>query len=232
MFWLIFAGLGAVLEWWGEYRKWKLLIYITKPLALSAIILWVVTYSQLPNLLGRAETFPLLWFVVGLFFCLLGDIFLMLPPEKYFAPGLAVFLMGHVFYILGFGTILPPRAAIVPGLLIAGVVLALLSMVYPKLARGLTQLGKNRLKGPVGVYAVIISVMLYAALTTLLRAEWHYFAAWAASLGAVSFYFSDIMNAWTRFVAPIPLDRPKIMITYHLGQILLAVGATMHYLSL
>jgi hypothetical protein len=31
---------------------------------------------------GDPQSVPLIWFVIGLIFCLSGDIFLMLPPEQ------------------------------------------------------------------------------------------------------------------------------------------------------
>jgi len=38
----------------------------------------------------------------GLLLCLCGDVFLALPQDKMFLFGLIAFLTGHIFYILGF----------------------------------------------------------------------------------------------------------------------------------
>ena len=40
--------------------------------------------------------------VTGLVFCLGGDVFLALPQKKAFTLGLVSFLVGHVFYVIGF----------------------------------------------------------------------------------------------------------------------------------
>ncbi|MCD6285147.1 MAG: hypothetical protein J7M39_04450, partial [Anaerolineae bacterium] len=53
-----------------------------------------------------------LWFVVALVFSLAGDIFLMLPDEKWFVPGLLAFLVGHLCYIVGFNPTWPPVGAV------------------------------------------------------------------------------------------------------------------------
>ena len=66
---------------------------------------------------------------------------------------------------------------------------------------------------------------------TLLDDIWLFTPSLWVSAGALLFYVSDIMNAWTRFVAPISNDRFKIMTTYHLGQIAISVGATLHFVS-
>ncbi|MBU0512106.1 MAG: lysoplasmalogenase, partial [Chloroflexi bacterium] len=79
------------------------------------------------------------------------------------------------------------------------------------------------------IYALIISIMLYSALTTLLDDQWHYTSALWVSVGALLFCVSDIMNAWVRFVGPITNARVKIMLTYHLAQIALALGAALHF---
>lgn len=40
----------------------------------------------------------------------------------------------------------------------------------------------------------------------------------AAVAGASSFYASDALIAWTRFLRDVPHGRVWIMVTYHLGQ--------------
>ncbi|NIW49240.1 MAG: lysoplasmalogenase, partial [Gammaproteobacteria bacterium] len=43
---------------------------------------------------------PIIYFLIGLALSLAGDIFLMLPDEKFIA-GLVSFLLAHLAYILG-----------------------------------------------------------------------------------------------------------------------------------
>jgi uncharacterized membrane protein YhhN len=49
---------------------------------------------------------------------------------------------------------------------------------------------------------------------------------WVALAGAVSFYASDAMIAWGRFLRPIPHGRLAVMVTYHLAQLALVVSLT------
>jgi uncharacterized membrane protein YhhN len=60
---------------------------------------------------------------------------------------------------------------------------------------------------------------------TWTRPGWSVFAALSVSLGAVLFYSSDSILAWNRFVTPISHGRFKTMITYHLGQFGIILGA-------
>src|SRR4030065_70868 len=43
---------------------------------------------------------------VGLIFCLVGDVCLALPQEKAFKAGLVAFLVGHLFYIFSFSSLI------------------------------------------------------------------------------------------------------------------------------
>jgi uncharacterized membrane protein YhhN len=218
---LIISFVSAILEWFSEHKKNQLGIYLTKPTMMLALIGWV--------LLMGGTSFPLMWFVIALVCCLLGDVFLMLPPGRFFLPGLVVFLVGHIFYIVGIGQILPPDDRYWLGVLIAALVIVLSLRVYLLLADGMQKTGNQRMKIPVAIYSVIISVMLHSALMTLLTQEWAFTPALWVSVGALLFYVSDIMNAWTRFVSPIENGRVKIMSTYHLAQVALAVGASLQF---
>ena len=70
-------------------------VYIFKPLTTILILLNAVQ-------LGRAD--PSLYkhaILAGLIFSLVGDVFLMLPSDRFIA-GLVSFLIAHIFYILAF----------------------------------------------------------------------------------------------------------------------------------
>lgn len=228
---LILAIVLAVLHWVTVLIKSRWLVCATKPAMMLALIAWVCVYSDLPALLARPETLRLLWFVFGLCFSLAGDVFL-LWPKRLFTSGLVAFLIGHLFYILGFGRLLLPGGAIVVCLVLAIVLAGCVVWVYRRLARGLVASRAARMKTPVGVYALVISIMLYSAIISLADPAWSKIPALLVSIGALLFYISDIMNGWNRFVAPIPNEKIKIMVTYHLGQLGLAVGATLHFIAL
>jgi uncharacterized membrane protein YhhN len=73
--------------------------------------------------------------------------------------------------------------------------------------------------------------MVYSALMTWYRAGWSPSAAASASLGALLFFASDSMLAWDRFLNPLPHARLRVMLTYHLGQIGIILGAMLHTLA-
>lgn len=224
---MILLGLAlvfAILEWYAELKKQPMGIFLTKPTTMLFLIAWVFFF-------GQTFTFPLMWFGIGLAFSLAGDIFLMLPAERFFLPGLIAFLLGHVFYIIGFGRLVAPSSARVPGVIIALMLITVSILIYRKLAQGMQASGNRRMLIPVTVYSLVISIMLYAALITNLDNNWLAPNAILVSVGALLFYISDILNAWTRFVSPSPHDRLWIMISYHLGQFGIAMGVTLHFMS-
>jgi hypothetical protein len=147
---LVLAIVLAVLHWVAVLIKSRWLVGATKPTMMLALIAWVWIYSDLPALLAQPETFRLLWFVLGLSFSLAGDVFL-LWPKHLFTPGLVAFLIGHVFYILGFNRLLLPGGAIVVCLVVAIVQAGCGVWMYRQLARGLEASGAARMKIPVGV---------------------------------------------------------------------------------
>jgi len=228
---LIAALIFALLEWFFEVNKIKLGIYITKPTVILLLLAWIWINADVPMLMLGINTSSILWFILGLVFCLGGDIFLMLP-ERFFLPGLISFLLGHIFYIVGFNHVIPPAGSAVAAMVI-GVILILFSgWVYIKLARGMQQTGKTRMRIPVLVYTIVIALMLYSALLSLFDENWSRLPAAIVSVGALLFLISDIMNAWVRFVGPITNHRLWVMSSYHLAQIGIAFGATLHFMML
>jgi uncharacterized membrane protein YhhN len=84
--------------------------------------------------------------------------------------------------------------------------------------------GPRQLILPIVVYGVVISAMLYAAMSTMYDPLWKANAALFVSLGAFLFWISDLILAWNKFVTPIHNGRVFNMVTYHLGQIGLIAG--------
>ena len=149
----------------------------------------------------------------------------MLPWDM-FIFGLLAFLLGHVCYVVGLNNI-APYINIWGGFLIILIGIYLL-WLFPKLASGLRVKGKLGLKVPVLIYSIVISLMVYSALMTLTRTGWSMISAIFVSVGAVLFYASDSMLAWDRFIEPLPHARLRVMVTYHLGQIGIILGAMLH----
>jgi alkenylglycerophosphocholine/alkenylglycerophosphoethanolamine hydrolase len=207
----------AILDWVAADKKLKILEYVTKPATMLALLWWIW------QSVGWGGS--MLWFTLGAVFCLAGDVFLMLPWDM-FIFGLVAFLLGHVGYVLGLSN-LAFSINLWGGFLI--ILLGIyLSWLYPKLANGLSAKGKMELKIPVLIYSLVISLMVYSALMTWTRPGWSTVAALLVSVGAVLFYASDSMLAWDRFLKPLSHARLRVMVTYHLGQIGIILGAILH----
>jgi uncharacterized membrane protein YhhN len=50
-----------------------------------------------------------------------------------------------------------------------------------------------------------------------------------ASLGAMLFFLSDGFLAWDKFVSPFRHGDLMVIVNYHLGQILIILGAAIHF---
>lgn len=230
---IIIIMILAIVDWIAADKKIKPLEYFAKPATILALLWWV---WQSVGLGGS-----MLWFTIGLIFCLVGDVFLMIP-RNLFIFGLLSFLMGHIFYILGLNNT-PPYINMVglflllvlrkPFAIIALLILLIyLIWLYRKLAGGLVAQGSAKLKIPVLIYAIVISLMVYSALMTWYRAGWPIMAALSASFGAVLFCISDSLLAWDRFLKPLSHADLTVMATYHLGQIGITLGAMMYALAI
>jgi uncharacterized membrane protein YhhN len=210
----------AVLDWIAVARKWKRIEYFAKPATMLALLAWLGVNNGFQG--------SMLWFALGLLFSLGGDIFLMLPREQ-FIPGLVSFLIAHICYLIGFNSANPVYNA--ASLILLVVVMFTGYLVYRRVALGLQASGQSKLKLPVLVYSIVISLMLFSALSTLIQPDWRIYAAVFASSGALLFFISDTTLALNKFVSPIPKARVITMVTYHLGQILIVLGAALRFLA-
>jgi uncharacterized membrane protein YhhN len=192
------AGVLAVLNWLAVARQAKPLEYVAKPGTLVALIGVAVALDPI-----HGDTRA--WFVAALVLSLLGDVFLMLPADR-FVAGLVSFLLAHVAYTVGFNLHAGTATALVVATLIVAAVAAVLAV---PILRGLRAGGHQSLAGPVVAYMVVISAMLVSALATG--------NIWAI-VGATLFFQSDALIAWNRFVRPLSFAPVAIMVTYHLGQ--------------
>ena len=210
----------AFLDWLAVAKKWVTLEYVAKPGVMVVLLVWLAS-------VGGFQGYLIL-FGLGLVFSMAGDIFLMLPKER-FVAGLVSFLLAHVAYIIGFNDTFPPMNLVT--LVVAALVALVAFRLYTRIAGGLTASGNDKLKIPVLVYSIVISIMLLSALLTLIKPEWTAISALLAAFGALLFFLSDSCLAWNKFVQPLPNGRLIVIITYHVGQILIITGAALHFLS-
>lgn len=177
---------------------------VTKPLALAVGIAIAWMRGRTPQAEGR---FGLL-LLAGLAASLAGDVFLMLGAHL-FVPGLASFLVAHLFYIALFAS----GVGLFPRLWAVAATLAVGAAMYAFLwTSGLP----SGLRVPVGLYVVVIASMAAQAIgrAAVLRDA----PARAVALGAVVFMLSDSLLAFNRFVAPLPLASLWVLATYYVVQ--------------
>ena len=201
---LIFTGGFAIGDWSSRARDDKRLEYVCKPATLTALIVVAITLDPASGASDRR-----VWFVAALVFSLLGDVLLMLPRDA-FVAGLAAFLVAHVCYVVGFWT--DPPAAI--AMVIASIVVVLaVAPIARTVLRALAS--EPALRPPVAIYMVVIATMVASAIAS---------GNVVAAVGAVLFAASDSLIAWDRFVRPVARAEVTIMVTYHVGQILLVLS--------
>jgi uncharacterized membrane protein YhhN len=215
-FLLVLTFVCAAVEWLAVARGWRKVEYFAKP----GVMVFLFAWLWLSGGLGG----PLFWFGLAVLLSMAGDIFLLLKNEhRWFPFGLGAFLLAHIAYIAGLN--MPPAPL---NTLTLGIALFVGITVFPlirRILRSLPKKGLRRLVEPVRYYAATISLMLFSALVTLFRTDWLNTPAYLVSLGAVLFVASDMILAWNKFVHPIRRGRLALMVTYHLGQILMVMGA-------
>lgn len=185
---------------------WRWLHYLGKPLA--TILILAQAFAVSPVASGRYRGAVL----TGLVLSLAGDVFLMLPGDR-FVPGLASFLLAHLAYCVAFA----PGSATKPRL---GAFVALAIVAAANLA-GLLPNIPPALKGPVLAYVAVLGAMAAFALArawTPARAAEAPRSVRFAAFGAVAFVVSDSLLAWDRFVGGVPMPALLILSSYWLAQ--------------
>jgi len=181
---------------------WTSVEYVSKPVALVFLI---AAFAQRD---GAADVKRLV--LAGFGASLIGDVLLLSP--SLFAPGLAAFLVAHIFYIAAFSRrvgFLPSRAAVAAIGVFAALVFA---YIWPGIDAGL--------KLPVVIYAAVLACD--AAQATGRATVKRDGAAAAVALGAVLFMLSDMTIALFKFGhVGWPVDQWTLP-TYYAAQGLIA----------
>jgi len=213
------AFVVAAVDWFAVWRDERQLEVVAKPLTLIAVLIgaWLLTRHTGPRYLAS-------WFLPALAFSLLGDILLMLPGDRWFAPGLGAFLVAQLCYIVGLNETLPPASALWLLALVAGIDL----IVLPPVVRGARESGAEALQLPVVIYGVVLSLTLFSGWATWFRPTWPLVGRLTVSAGTTLFFASDLMLAWNKFVRTSRALEVGVIVTYHLAQIALALTIWMH----
>ncbi|WP_113661394.1 lysoplasmalogenase [Pedobacter nanyangensis] len=188
--------------------------FITKPLITISLMLFIyLTIKKKSRFTSKVK--------IGLFFSLLGDVFLMFSAhhQLYFMLGLGSFLIAHLFYIAAFYVDLSNKAQsekryILPIFIVFG--FSCLSYYYflrPYL---------GNMNIPVLVYCFVIALM---GITAALRhGKTNYKSFLWILLGAILFIISDATLAYNKFVERMDMGDFWVMFTYMLAQFLICMG--------
>jgi len=202
----VLAVVTASMHIRAEYRGPRSHVYLFKPLTTGLILLVAVDGR------GSEGSFYSYAVTAGLACSLAGDVFLMLPSDR-FVAGLASFLVAQLLYTAGFmsGMGLRLSLGVLVPLLVYGVVM--FSVLSPHL---------GSMKLPVSVYMAAILVMVWQAWERWLWARGA--DALLASLGAVLFLISDSALALNRFRRRYGSARALTLSTYFAAQWLIALS--------
>ncbi len=184
-----------------------------KPLTMVIAIVFVASRAYSTRATGRFNAL----LIAALVFSMVGDVFLMLPGNT-FIPGLAAFLVAHLFYIALFRqgqTWFPSKKALVA-------VLAVGATMYAIVWGGL---GDPVLKIAVAAYVSVIALMASQAIGCA-TVQGDAASRWVA-LGACVFMVSDSLIAINKFVTPVELSSLWILATYYAAQLLIVHNARM-----
>ena len=192
---MIICVIGLAMLLVGEATRRPALRFTGKPIA-SAGFLAVAACAH-PS--GAFATCV----VVGLVLGAIGDIALLW--DRGFVLGLAVFLLGHLAYVVAVAQVVPVSAWITPLAIVPLVAAAIaLAWLWPHL---------GKLRGAVIAYVAAITAMVVGAIAL---GNPRFLA------GAVLFFASDLAVARDKFVAPGVSNRAWGLPAYYAGQLLIA----------
>jgi alkenylglycerophosphocholine/alkenylglycerophosphoethanolamine hydrolase len=214
----VLACLFAVLELFALWKRIHRLEYAAKPAVMICLFTWLYLSTGMQGIAW--------WFGVGILFSLAGDV-LLLFIDRTFIFGLVSFLLAHSAYIAGLRAELQNTSFW--SLMVAFILGISALRIMHRIVSAVREKGQTRLIGPVVLYSIIITVMLYAAMLTLSNPAWKAGASVLVAAGAFLFYLSDITLAWHRFVAPISNGRLLNVGCYHAGQIMLIAGVVAQF---
>lgn len=192
---LFLIVIAVILTIVSEYIDNKTMLYIFKPLSTILVLFFPLFYAN--NALKPYKNSIL----IGLVFCLLGDIFLMF--DAYFIFGLASFLIGHVFFMYAFTTINGFSRNVKT--LIPLVLISVLIFFYLK-----DHLGDLLI--PVILYITCIILMVWQAINVYVWKKETGFLLIA--VGACVFLVSDTVLSYRKFIGDFSIAQFLISSTY------------------
>jgi len=187
-----------------------LLRTLTKPLLMPMLLLYVFTQTHI--LIRNKLIFILI-------FAWLGDMFLLIPGNSplYFQLGLGSFLIMQIAYIRLFssqssaGYFIVDQWFSLPIIPVLIYVVGFLAFLLPLIPVALYV--------PVGLYALALGAMLYAAYLRKMDSSYY-----LIFIGAIFFVISDSLLALAKFYFSFSGNSIYVMFTYIMAQLLLILG--------
>ena len=181
-------------------------LYIFKPL--TTILIFFIAFLS-----GLSSESAYGYFIIGgIFFSLWGDIFLMLPRDR-FVAGLASFLVAHVLFIAGFSA---TSGFILTGWLFGLVFLTGAGFSFVILPH------TGKMKIAVLAYMIVISIMAWQAWERWLVLG--VIDAMFAGFGASLFLLSDFALAYNKFKKAFKSADAIVLGTYYTAIWLIALS--------
>lgn len=136
--------------------------------------------------------------------------------------GMGAFALVQIFYIWGFNASMPSVPAQIIGAiaLLAGILVMFLTVDHFAASAKVKRSFLPFLKG----YGILVLTMAISAMLCLVRSGWTEQAAVMAGTGGMLFFFSDVMIGMDKLDRHLPKHRFWIIITYHIGQILIVAA--------
>jgi len=188
----------------AQYRGSQTGVGVAKPIASTGFIAVALAAGALQTPYGLAV-------LAALALCWVGDVLLIPKGAKTpFLVGLTSFLLGHLGFVVAFALLGPdPLWTAVAGAVALGPVYLALRWLRPHLS--------ERMRIPVVVYVVVISLMVVVALGAVAAA-----GRCAIAVGAICFYLSDLSVARHRFVSESFWNKCWGLPLYYGAQLILA----------
>ena len=186
------SGLSAILFDFFEVNS---AYYITKPLTTAIIVLFPLYFYGF-TLKPYVEKI-----IIGLCFCLIGDVFLLF--DSFFIYGLGSFLIGHIFFLYAFVKEKGWHWPLLPGIFLFVLGFSILSICFKNLGKYFF---------PVLLYILLILLMSWQAIALQINdyKKNFNFVGWAS----VFFLISDSIIALNRFYIEFKYSKILILTFY------------------
>jgi uncharacterized membrane protein YhhN len=193
----VFASLTIVLK---QLKVLKNLSILLKVLTTLTLFLVVLSDSVFLNHNNKVE----LLVAFGLLSGALGDFFLEF--DRFFIPGMGAFLLGHIFYVLGFYKMWGiPSFGIIVTLLLSGFGYFLFLKRF---------LRKEKL----AVFLYVLAICTMVAFSS---------ARIVAFSGAILFFLSDLFLSYDKYVRRIPNRDLLVLSLYFAGQLFISLSVVL-----